>query len=233
MCIWWWPFVSKLVMYLSICKIWGLHDSDYEECRLLWYENLVRTSQETYCVSDTEPSRLILCTILGFYGGDYEERHLLGYKNTDLTSQETYYASTTKSSQLTLCKIWGFQESDYEKFRLLGCYAVWRLLVTSKVDPSSLILFISIMQAIRSSEMSVLTRATGRYIPENVILQSDRRVNLKSYINNITTWPLVRRRNKETERPPLVGRKLLPTYAARGVLRGKRSGSARSLITVF
>jgi hypothetical protein len=32
---------------LMLCKIWGFHSGDYEECRRLWYENPVRTSQET------------------------------------------------------------------------------------------------------------------------------------------------------------------------------------------
>jgi hypothetical protein len=40
------------------------------------------------------------------------------------------------------------------------------------------------MEPIRSSETSVHTRVTRRYIPENGILHSHRRENLKSY-NNI------------------------------------------------
>jgi hypothetical protein len=38
------------------------------------------------------------------------------------------------------------------------------------------------MEAIRSSETSVDTRSTRRHIPENGILHSHRRENLKSYI---------------------------------------------------
>jgi hypothetical protein len=34
---------------------------DYEECRLLGYENPLRTSQETHYISATESSRLMLC----------------------------------------------------------------------------------------------------------------------------------------------------------------------------
>jgi hypothetical protein len=37
-------------------------------------------------------------------------------------------------------------------------------------------------EATRSFKMSVVTRATRRNIPENVILHSHRRENLKSYI---------------------------------------------------
>jgi hypothetical protein len=67
-----------------LCKIFGFHGGDYEECRLLGYKNPVRTSQETHYVSTTAPSQLMLCKIFGFHGGDYEECHHLGYKNPEL-----------------------------------------------------------------------------------------------------------------------------------------------------
>jgi hypothetical protein len=70
----------------------------------LRYKNPFRTSQETYYVSTTESSQLILCNILGFHGVEYEEC-LLGYKSPVRTSQETHYVSVTESSQLMLCKI--------------------------------------------------------------------------------------------------------------------------------
>jgi hypothetical protein len=50
------------------------------------------------------------------------------------------------------------------------------------------------MVAISSSEMSVLTTATRRNIPEGAILHSYRSVNLKSYIT-LTGWTVQRRRN--------------------------------------
>jgi hypothetical protein len=109
------------------CKIWGFHGGDYEECRLLWYRNQVRTSQETHYVSATDPSHLMLCKIWGFQGGDYEEWHLLRYRNPVRTSQETHYFSNTELSQLMLYNIWVFHGGDYEECRLLGCYAVWLL----------------------------------------------------------------------------------------------------------
>jgi hypothetical protein len=51
------------------------------------------------------------------------------------------------------------------------------------------ILFFLMMEATRSSETSVLTGATKRYIPEDGILRSHRRENLKSYIA-LTGWAL-------------------------------------------
>jgi hypothetical protein len=47
-----------------------------------------------------------------------------------------------------------------------------QLLVTDNSVPSSLILVTMMMEAIRSSEMSVLTRATRRHIPEDGIMLS-------------------------------------------------------------
>jgi hypothetical protein len=50
------------------------------------------------------------------------------------------------------------------------------------------------MEAIRSSETSVLTRATRRHVSEDDILHSRHRGNLKSYMA-LTGWALQRRRN--------------------------------------
>jgi hypothetical protein len=55
------------------------------------------------------------------------------------------------------------------------------MLVLANVVPSSPII-VTLMEALSSSETSILTRATWRNIPEDAILHSHRSENLKSYI---------------------------------------------------
>jgi hypothetical protein len=63
------------------------------------------------------------------------------------------------------------------------------LLVTANVVPASPILVALMMMATHSCETSVLTRPTRRHIPEDDILHSHCRENLKSYIA-LTGWTL-------------------------------------------
>jgi hypothetical protein len=56
--------------------------------------------------------------------------------------------------------------------------SVRRLLVAANTVPSSPIFVTLMMEALRSFETSVLTRATQRNIPEGGILHSHRRENI-------------------------------------------------------
>jgi hypothetical protein len=63
------------------------------------------------------------------------------------------------------------------------------LLLTANFVPGSPTLATLMMESIRSSETSVLTTGTRRNIPDDGILHSHRRKNLKSYIA-LTGWAL-------------------------------------------
>jgi hypothetical protein len=79
--------------------------------------------------------------------------------------------------------------SIIKETRIVFVHSVRRLLFTANIVPSLPILVTLIMEAIRSSETTVHTKATVRYIPEDDILHSHRHENLKSYIA-LTGWNL-------------------------------------------
>jgi hypothetical protein len=60
-----------------------------------------------------------------------------------------------------------------------------RLLASANAVPSSPILVTFMIEALSSSETQVLTRAIRRNNPEDTILHSHRRENLKSYISEM------------------------------------------------
>jgi hypothetical protein len=110
-------------------------------------------------------------------------------KNRSIGGTYRLYITVTQISELeTTLAVTSNAEKKYCVI-LVFLRSMFRLLATANVVSSSPIFVTLMMKAIRSSDMSVLTRATQRNILEDGIIYSHRHENFKSDIA-LTCWSL-------------------------------------------
>jgi hypothetical protein len=104
-----------------------------------------------------------------------------------LEERSDYIIRVARISELGTTLAVSSNRSTLQRNTVYSIYVVFfcsvhRLLITANVVPSSRIIATLMMEGTRSSQTSVLTRATRRNITEDCVLPSHRREDLNSYI---------------------------------------------------
>jgi hypothetical protein len=116
-----------------------------------------------HSVSHSDGSFFMLCCVcLNAWLWHCWLKCIVRYNVEELLKCISFKKFYRKIKWIKVCRIWDFHSSDYEECHLLGCV----LLVTANVT-GLLILFILMMEAVHSSETSVLTRTRQCHIPED------------------------------------------------------------------
>jgi hypothetical protein len=162
--------VDEIIFCVARCTVWELlaKARELEVCLLVRFSAHICHHSNYIALC---PWESVWNAVLRFHSlGNYKECHLLGCEAVWLLLERSFRRSVSPPSS-------GWKESVF-------IFSVLQLLVTANVVPSSLILFPQMMEAIRFSETSVLTRATRRHIAEDGLLHSHRREHLNSYVGN-------------------------------------------------